>query len=75
MAQHLVLRLSPRGFGLERQGAHIARRLNSPRSNLRTVAYLTEVMEVEGFDLQAQRRNPTGQGIHKELVLTPIDGK
>ena len=40
--------------------------LDSPRSNLRTVEYLTAVAQAEGLDLQARRRNPTGQGIHNK---------
>jgi cardiolipin synthase A/B len=49
--------------------------LNSPRSNLRTVEYLTAVAQAEGLDLQARRRNPTGQGIHNKMVLVQIGGK
>jgi cardiolipin synthase len=49
--------------------------LNSPRSNLRTVEYLTAVANVEHLDLQARRRNPTGQGIHNKMVLAQIDGQ
>ena len=49
--------------------------LNSPRSNLRTVEYLTAVAQAEGLDLQARRGNPTGQGIHNKMVLAQIGGK
>jgi cardiolipin synthase len=49
--------------------------LDSPRSNLRTVEYLTAVAQAEGLDLQARRRNPTGQGIHNKMVLAQIGGK
>ena len=49
--------------------------LNSPRSNLRTVEHRTAVAQAEGLDLQARRRNPTGQGIHNKLVLAQIGGK
>ena len=49
--------------------------LTSPRSNLRTVEYLTAVAQAEGLDLQARRRNPTGQGIHNKMVLAQIGGK
>ena len=49
--------------------------LNSPRSNLRTVEYLTAVAQTEGLDLQARRRNPTGLGIHNKMVLAQIGGK
>ena len=49
--------------------------LDSPRSNLRTVEYLTAVAQAESLDLQARRRNPTGQGIHNKMVLAQIDGK
>ena len=49
--------------------------LNSPRSNLRTVEYLTSVAQTEGLDLQARRRNPTGQGIHNKMVLAQISGQ
>jgi cardiolipin synthase len=49
--------------------------LNSPRSNLRTVEYLTSVARAEGLDLQARRRNPTGQGIHNKMVLAQISGQ
>jgi hypothetical protein len=49
--------------------------LESPRSNLRTVEYLTAVAQAEGLDLQARRRNPTGQGIHNKMVLAQIGGK
>ena len=48
--------------------------LDSPRSNLRTVEYLTAVAQAEGLDRQA-RRNPTGQGIHNKMVLARIGGK
>ena len=47
----------------------------SPRSNLRTVEYLTAVAQAEGLDLQARRRNPTGQGIHNKMVLAQIGGQ
>jgi len=46
--------------------------LNSPRSNLRTVEYLNSVAQVEGLDLQARRRNPTGEGIHNKMALAQI---
>ena len=49
--------------------------LASPRSNLRTVEYLTAVAQAEGLDLQARRRNPTGQGIHNKMMLAQIGGK
>ena len=49
--------------------------LNSPRSNLRTVEYLTSVAQAEGLDLQARRRNSTGQGIHNKMVLAQISGQ
>jgi len=49
--------------------------LNSPRSNLRTVEYLTAVAQAEGLDLQARRGNPTGQGIHNKMVLAQIAGR
>jgi len=49
--------------------------LTSPRSNLRTVEYLTAVARAEGLDLQARRRNPTGQGIHNKMVLAQIGGQ
>jgi cardiolipin synthase len=49
--------------------------LNSPRSNLRTVEYLTSVARVEGLDLEARRGNPTGQGIHNKMVLAQIGGQ
>ena len=49
--------------------------LDSPRSNLRTVEYLTAVAQAEGLELQARRRNPTGQGIHNKMVLAQIDGQ
>ncbi len=49
--------------------------LESPRSNLRTVEYLTAVAQAEGLDLQARRRNPTGQGIHNKMVLAQIGGE
>jgi cardiolipin synthase len=49
--------------------------LTSPRSNLRTVEYLTAVARAEGFDLQARRRNPTGLGIHNKMVLAQIGGQ
>ena len=48
--------------------------LDSPRSNLRTVEYLTAVAQAEGLDLHARRRNPTGQGIHNKMVLAQIGG-
>jgi phosphatidylserine/phosphatidylglycerophosphate/cardiolipin synthase-like enzyme len=49
--------------------------LTSPRSNLRTVEYLTSVAQAEGLDLQARRGNPTGLGIHNKMVLVQIGGK
>lgn len=49
--------------------------LTSPRSNLRTVEYLKAVAAAEGLDLQARRRNPTGQGIHNKMVLAQIGGQ
>ena len=49
--------------------------LDSPRSNLRTVEYLTAIAQAEGLDLQARRRNPTGQGIHNKMVLAQIGGR
>jgi len=49
--------------------------LNSPRSNLRTVEYLNALAQAEGLDLQARRRNPTGQGIHNKMVLARIGGQ
>ena len=49
--------------------------LDSPRSNLRTVEYLSYVAQSEGLDLQARRGNPTGQGIHNKMVLAQIGGK
>ena len=49
--------------------------LNSPRSNLRTVEYLTAIAQAEVLDLQARRRNPTGLGIHNKMVLAQIDGQ
>ena len=49
--------------------------LTSPRSNLRTVEYLTAVAQAEHLDLQARRRNPTGKGIHNKMVLAQIDGQ
>lgn len=49
--------------------------LDSPRSNLRTVEYLTAIAQAQGLDLQARRRNPTGQGIHNKMVLAQIGGQ
>jgi cardiolipin synthase len=49
--------------------------LESPRSNLRTVEYLTAVAQAEGLDLQVQRGNPTGRGIHNKMVLAQIGGQ
>jgi len=49
--------------------------LNSPRSNLRTVEYLKAVAAAEGLDLDARRRNPTGEGIHNKMVLARIAGQ
>ncbi len=49
--------------------------LDTPRSNLRTVEYLTALAQAEGLDLQARRRNPTGEGIHNKLVLAQIGGR
>jgi hypothetical protein len=31
--------------------------------------------QAEGLDLQARRRNPTGQGIHNKMVLAQIGGR
>ena len=49
--------------------------LGSPRSNLRTVEYLNAMARNEGLDLEARRRNPTGQGIHNKMVLAQIGGR
>jgi hypothetical protein len=49
--------------------------LESPRSNLRTVEYLTAAARAEGLDLQARRRNPIGQGIHNKMALAQIGGQ
>ncbi len=49
--------------------------LNSPRSNLRTVEFLNAIAQSEGLDLEARRRNPTGQGIHNKMVLAQIGGQ
>ncbi len=49
--------------------------LASPRSNLRTVEYLSYIAQAEGLDLQARRGNPTGLGIHNKLVLAQIGGQ
>ena len=49
--------------------------LASPRSNLRTVEYLNAMALNERLDLQARRRNPTGQGIHNKMVLAQIGGR
>jgi hypothetical protein len=37
--------------------------LTSPRSNLRTVEYLTAVAQAEGLDLQAPRRRLTARSL------------
>ncbi len=49
--------------------------LSSPRSNLRTVEYLNALAAYEGLDLQARRRNPTGQGLHNKMILAQIEGR
>jgi cardiolipin synthase len=49
--------------------------LDSPRSNPRTVEYLTAVAQAEHLDLQARHRNPTGRGIHNKMVLAQIGGR
>ena len=49
--------------------------LDSPRSNLRTVEYLSYVAQSEELDLQARRRNPTGLGIHNKMVLARTGGR
>ena len=49
--------------------------LDSPRSNLRTVEYLKAIALAEGLDLDARRRNPTGEGIHNKMALAQISGK
>jgi phosphatidylserine/phosphatidylglycerophosphate/cardiolipin synthase-like enzyme len=49
--------------------------LNSPRSNLRTVEYLKAVAQAEGLDLDARRRNPTGEGIHNKMILAQVGGQ
>ncbi|MCX6029041.1 MAG: phospholipase D-like domain-containing protein [Chloroflexi bacterium] len=49
--------------------------LNSPRSNLRTVEYLKAIAQAAGLDLDARRRNPTGEGIHNKMVLAQIGGR
>lgn len=48
--------------------------VSSPRSNQRTVEYLNALAGVEGLDLQARRRNPTGQGIHNKMILAEVGG-
>ncbi|MEJ5199867.1 MAG: phospholipase D-like domain-containing protein, partial [Anaerolineae bacterium] len=49
--------------------------LSSPRSNQRTVEYLNALAAVEGLDLEARRRNPTGQGIHNKMILAQVGGR
>ncbi|MGC8782137.1 MAG: phospholipase D-like domain-containing protein, partial [Anaerolineae bacterium] len=49
--------------------------LSSPRSNQRTTEYLNAMAASEGLDLQARRRNPTGQGIHNKMILAQIAGR
>jgi phosphatidylserine/phosphatidylglycerophosphate/cardiolipin synthase-like enzyme len=49
--------------------------LNNPRSNLRTVEYLNSVAQAEGLNLEARRRNPTGEGIHNKMALAQIAGR
>lgn len=49
--------------------------LSSPRSNQRTVEYLHALAGVEGLDLQARRRNPTGQGVHNKMILAQVGGR
>ena len=49
--------------------------LDDPRSNLRTVEYLTSVASLEGLDLQARRGNPAGLGLHNKMVLADIGGQ
>jgi len=49
--------------------------LDSPKSNLRTVEYLRSVAAAESLDLQAERRNPTGLGIHNKMILAEIAGQ
>jgi phosphatidylserine/phosphatidylglycerophosphate/cardiolipin synthase-like enzyme len=46
----------------------------SPRSNAAAVRYVNQVAAEEGLDLQAQRSNLTGLGIHNKMVLAQIDG-
>jgi hypothetical protein len=55
----------PRQMG----GSRVARHSTSD------VEYLTAVAQAEGLDLQAERRNPTGLGIHNEMVQAQISGK
>ncbi len=45
------------------------------RSNRATVAYLSEVAQSEGLDLQARAGNPTSGGIHAKLVLVRVSGE
>jgi len=52
-----------------------AQDLHNPRSNLRTVEYLQAVARAEGLDLDARRRNPTGEGIHNKMLLAHIGGR
>jgi hypothetical protein len=49
--------------------------LDSPRSNLRTVEYLSDLARREDLDLEARRANPTGEGIHNKMVLARIGGQ
>jgi len=49
--------------------------LDSPRSNLHTVEYLSALARMEGLDMDARRANPTGQRIHNKMVLARIGGQ
>ncbi len=47
----------------------------SPRSNAATVAYLNEIAQQEGLNLEARRGNPTYLGIHNKMVLVEVGGR
>ena len=69
-------RRAPRG-----KGARTARRLlrqpgpGQPAQQPAHGGVSDSVAQAEGLDLQARRRNPTGQGIHNKMVLAQIGGQ
>jgi hypothetical protein len=47
----------------------------SPRSNRATARYVTQLAQINGWDIQAALGNPTGLGIHNKLFLVQLGNR